>query len=97
MGLSESTELLLTLHRELHEFKDDPEFHNFGFGVRSRFRDWRIRVDKLQSETRLETLAEIGVLPGDLLTLGMEYLWSKGASTGYTKEMEPLFAGRRKS
>ena len=54
MELSESTNLLLTLHRELHDFKDDPEFHNLGFGVRSRagqtftirFLKWRIRVDE---------------------------------------------------
>ena len=93
---SESTDLLLTLHRELHEFKDDPKFHNIGFGVQSRFRQWMIRVYKLQSVAGLETLAEIDVMPGDLLTLGLEYLWSKGEPTAYTLEIEPLFAERRK-
>ena len=91
MKFSESTNLLLTLHRELHEFKDDPEFHNVGFGIQSRFRKWKIRVEKLQAETGLETLAEIDVMPGDLLMLGLEYMRSRGKPTEYTKEMEPLY------
>ena len=91
MKLSESTKRLLTLHRELHEFKDDPEFHNFGFGVSSRFRSWWICVEKLSYQMGLENLAEIDVMPGELIILGLQYMRSKGKPTEYTAEMEPLY------
>ena len=56
---SESTKLLLALYQELHLFKDDPEFHEVGFGACCRFHDWQTRVQELQSRTNLETLMDI--------------------------------------
>ena len=88
---SESTKQLLALYQELHLFKDDPEFHEVGFGACCRFHDWQTRVQELQSRTNLETLMDIDVVPGDLLVLGLEYMKSKGSPTGYTQTMEPKF------
>ena len=79
---SENTKLLLALYQELHLFKDDPEFHEVGFGACCRFHDWQTRVEELRSRTELETLMDIDVVPGDLLVLGLEYMKSKG-SLGY--------------
>ena len=53
---------------------------------------WQTRVETLQSSAGLETLAAVGVLPGDLLTLGMEYMRSKGRPTEYTETTEPHYA-----
>ncbi|MYC99803.1 MAG: hypothetical protein F4X13_11135 [Gammaproteobacteria bacterium] len=89
---SAHTTQLLTLYEELHSFKDDPNFHDVGFGTCCRFHDWQTRVEALQSSAGLETLADVGVLPGDLLTLGMEYMRSKGRPTEYTNTMEPHYA-----
>ena len=88
---SESTKLLLALYQELHLFKDDPEFHEVGFGACCRFHDWQTRVQELQSRTNLETLMDIDVVPGDLLVLGLEYMKSKGSPTAYTQTMDPKF------
>ena len=90
-GFSEQTKRLLALHKELHSFKDDPEFHQVGFGACCRFHEWQARVEVLRSETKLETIMDIEVVPGDLLILGLEYMQSKGRSTEYTKTMEPLY------
>ena len=88
---SANTKQLLTLYEELHSFKDDPTFHEVGFGRCCRFHDWQTRVEALQSKAGLETLADVGVLPGDLLTLGMKYMRSKGRPTEYTETMEPHY------
>ena len=88
VAFSAHTRQLLALYEELHSFKDDPTFHEVGFGSCCRFHDWQTRVEALQSEAGLETLADIGVVPGDLLTLGMEYMRSKGQRTEYTETTE---------
>ena len=89
---SAHTKQLLALYVELHSFKDDPNFHEVGFGRCCRFHDWQTRVEVLQSSAGLETLADVGVLPGDLVTLGMEYTRSRGRPTEYTGTMEPHYA-----
>ena len=89
---SAHTKQLLALYKELHSFKDDPTFHEVGFGTCCRFHDWQTRVEALRSKAELETLADVGVLPGDLLMLGMEYMRSKGRRpTEYTETMEPHY------
>lgn len=89
---SAHTKQLLALHEELHSFKDDPHFHDVGFGTCCRFHEWQTQVEALQSSAGLETLTDVDVLPGDLLTLGMEYMRSKGRPTEYTETMEPHYA-----
>ena len=89
---STHTKQLLALYEELRSFKDDPSFHEVGFGRCCRFHDWKTRVEALRSRAGFETLADIGVLPGDLLMLGMAYMRSKGRPTEYTEAMEPHYA-----
>ena len=89
---STHTKQLLALYEELRSFKDDPSFHEVGFGRCCRFHDWKTRVEALRSRAGVETLADIGVLPGDLLMLGMAYMRSKGRPTEYTEAMEPHYA-----
>ena len=86
---SENTKRLLALYQELCLFKDDPEFHQVGFGVCCRFNDWQKRLEELSSRTKLETFYDIGMVPGDLSVLGLEYLTSKGQPTNYSLEFEP--------
>ena len=91
VAFSPHTRRLLALYEELHSFKDDPTFHQVGFGRCCRFYDWQTRVDTLESEAGLGTLTDVGVVPGDLLILGMEYMRSKGRPTVYTETMEPNY------
>lgn len=88
--LSEHAQALLSLHRELHEFKDDPKFHDVGFAVCCRFNEWLREVDNLSERTDMGIAHEIGFLPGELRTLGMEYMWNKGQATDVSRFFEEI-------
>jgi hypothetical protein len=90
-NMSEDAIQLKTLYEELQNFKDDPQFHEVGFGSCCRFHDWQQRVKELEEQSGSSLLFELGVLPGDLLVLGLEYMRSKGQPTPYTEDMEPEF------
>lgn len=90
-SMSEDAVQLKTLYEELQIFKDDPEFHEVGYGACCRFHEWQQQVKELEERSGSTLLFEIGVLPGDLLMLGLEYMRSKGHPTSYTKNMEPEF------
>ncbi len=49
-AFSPHTKQLLTLYEELHSFKDDPNFHEVGFGRCCGFRDWQTRSEALQAD-----------------------------------------------
>ncbi len=79
---------MIRLYFELLEFKDDPEFHQVGFGVCCRFNVWKQEVDTLTDRSGLDTLREVGIVPGELYSLGWEYFKNKGHSTGLTDYVE---------
>ena len=87
-GLSHSTKEAIRLYVELQEFKDDPEFHQVGFGLCCRFNAWKEQVDALTDSAGLETLVVIGIVPGELWSLGWEYLQNRGRSTDLTDYVE---------
>ncbi len=78
----------IRLYLELQDFKDDPEFHQVGFGLCCRFNEWKQEVDALTGRAGLETLREIGIVPGELLSLGWEYFQNRGRSTFLTAFVE---------
>jgi len=86
--LSNDAQELKTLYEKLQKFKGSPKFHQVGFGRCCRFNKWMVKVETLGSKTGIEILHEVGFLPGDLITLGMEYMRSRGRPTLYSKEME---------
>ena len=87
--LSADAQELKTLYEELQGFKDNPEFHQVGFGTCCRFNKWKVKVESLRSKkTGMKIFREIGFLPGELLQLGMEYMRSRGHPTSYTQVME---------
>ena len=61
------------LYEELQGFKYDREFRRYAFGVCCRFNKWKSKVEELHDRVGLEFAAEFGFLPGDLVTLGLEY------------------------
>ena len=79
---------MIRLYFELQEFKDDPEFHQVGFGVCCRFNVWRQEVDALTDRSGLDTVGEVGIVPGELYSLGLEYFKNNGRSTGLTDYVE---------
>jgi len=88
--LSENAQILLSLHKELQEFKDDPQFHDVGFADCCRFNKWLERVDNLNEQTDLEIMYETGFLPVELRDLGMEYMSNKGQSTNISDSLEEI-------
>ena len=86
--LSPDTKEVIRLFVELQKFKDDPEFHQVLFGRCCRFNDWKLEVDLLAERAELSTVNEIGIVPGDLYTLGWEYGRNSGRSTDLTEVVE---------
>ncbi len=69
---------------ELEGFREDPEFHRVGFGSCCRFNDWLKEAQTLRDTAGLSPLSELGVVPGEIILVGQEYITSAGQSTEYT-------------
>jgi hypothetical protein len=82
---------LAVLYKELLRFKSDPKFGEVGFGLCCKYNAWMKRVEKLRDKPARDVWLQLGVLPGDLLTLGLEYAHSKGAETKFTRDRVPVF------
>ena len=75
MELSPAAVELVRLYEELHTFKDDIEFIDMGFGQGGPYHAWMQAVERHEDENPgFELVNELGVLPGEVLMLGMSYL-----------------------
>ena len=73
--LSPAAVELVRLYEELHTFKDDPEFLDFGFSRAGPYSAWMQAVEKHQDENLgFELSDELGFLTNDVLMLGMDYM-----------------------
>ena len=73
-------------YNELINFKDNKDFHRYGFGSKYKYNDWLINIEKLsEDEMRLKFNIEYGFSIDDLRVLGNEYLRSKGIETEFSK------------
>lgn len=73
-----------TLYLELMDFKIKEDFHSQGFGIGSQYKKWWDRVQFLTNEPEIKLLVKKGIIPGELQTLGNEYLQSQGKETEYS-------------
>ncbi|MET3473718.1 hypothetical protein ABIC78_004273 [Novosphingobium sp. 1529] len=87
-ALSVNGKQLRALWLELEGFRHDPKFHALGFDNPFQYGEWRGRVRALDHSAGKAMIAEIGFPPGELLTLGGEYLKSKGMRTKRSDEIE---------
>jgi len=83
----ESCQLL----KELYSFRYDREFHKTGFGAEGRHNDWLLKV---QNAHRLASqlparYAELKIVPGQILQIGLEFSKSRGKETAYTELLIP--------
>ena len=76
---------LRELYLELMNFKDDPKFHRFGFAPSYKYSRWEKRVELLRQHPDSKLLLKEGVVVGDLLMLGTEYMVNGGRETDYTR------------
>ncbi len=88
--LSQDSRETIRLFVELQQFKDDTEFHDVGFGVCCRFNSWKEEVDSLRDTAGIGTTSEIGIVPGDLPTIGLEYVSSAGQPTELTETIQVI-------
>lgn len=86
--LSHETKEAIRLFMELWSFKDDPEFHRVGFGACCKFNEWKQEVETLANSAGTITLEEIGIVPGDLLSLGWDYFQNAGQPTDLALRLE---------
>ena len=82
---------LRELYLELMNFKDDSNFHRFGFAPGYKYSRWEQRVEVLRQHPDSKLLLKEGVVVGDLLTLGNEYMDNGGRETDYTRFINPEF------
>lgn len=79
--LEETNQLL----NDLLSFKDNEDFHYYGFAAQGKYGWWMNRADELKnSPYAKQILLERGFSLGDLQMLGLEYVKSKGQETEYS-------------
>ena len=76
--LSDSATEAVRLYKQLHGFKDDPEFADMGFSAGGPYHAW---LDDIQSheggqdsDTWLEAFSQLGVPIAEITMLGMNYM-----------------------
>lgn len=87
LDISEDTRELIDLLIILEGFREDPEFHQVGFGVCCRFHVWLEEAESLRDRADIDSLVEVGLVPGDVIQIALEYVRSTGQPTEYTESM----------
>ena len=85
--LSPASVEALRLYKQLHAFKDDPEFIRVGFSPSGPYSAWIKAVDKLDGSGR-EVLLDLNFLPGELSMLGTSYVSRTKSSYNHIEYME---------
>ena len=81
----------MKLYEELHSFKDTNAFSTFGFSQNGPYHAWLETVQRTRDrEGGMAVQHELGVLPGDLLNLGLSYLRSE-SDQQFVRDMERRF------
>ena len=74
------------LYSKLMSFKDSPEFRAYGFSENGDFHSWLVAAQNFTKDDDLHLMHTYGFVSGDIITLGQEYVSSKGKETDYTRE-----------
>lgn len=76
--LSPAAVEVVRLYRQLHGFKDDPEFAELGFSRAGPYHAWLEAIQsldgRLDGEARMEAWHQLGIPIGDVMMLGMNYM-----------------------
>ena len=86
------------IYSKLLSFKDNPDFHSKGFGEGGDYHGWYMAVHNFTKEEDAHLMQVYGIVSGDLLMLGQEYIKSKGKETEYSlgkrNEFERIFSSK---
>ena len=84
------------LYNKLMSFKDSPDFHLYGFAKGGDYHGWYMAAYNFTKDDDLHLMQTYGFVSGDILTLGQEYVSSKGQETDYSRqkreELERIFS-----
>ena len=73
------------LYEELMSFKNNEDFHYYGFDVNYKYNSWLKRADELSDLRQAKyILLNYGFSLGDLQMLGLEYVKTKGRESRYS-------------
>lgn len=80
------------LYKELLQFKSNADFKKYGFSSGGPYYSWLKRVEKLKNHSDSKKLLKKGFVAGELETLGLEYVISKGKETELSKFFNEIFS-----
>ena len=75
---SSTVDEIRNLYVEFHTFKNEEEFRRVGYGRCCKYYQWMKKVDALRGNDPGEFLRSFGILPGELISLGIEYYKGRG-------------------
>ena len=67
-----------SLYAEFQAFKNEDEFRRVGYGRCCKYYQWMKKVEALRGNDAGEFFRSFGILPGELISLGMEYYQGRG-------------------
>lgn len=79
------------LYAELLDMKDEASFRQYGFGAGGPHASWLESVRAFDKDADSKLLIEKGFVLGELESLGMEYVASKGKETSLTEKRNTVF------
>lgn len=89
--LPTDTATCIKLYEELIQFKDKPDFIQFGFAEISPYKEWYNKVENLSKKVGEQNTAYAMIL-GEIMTLANEYCSSRGKETKITQELKHRFS-----
>ncbi len=75
---SSAVDEIRNLYAEFQTFKHDDEFRRVGYGRCCKYYQWMKKVDALRGNDPEEFLRSFGIIPGELISLGIEYYQGRG-------------------
>jgi hypothetical protein len=82
-AVTEAQRFVRQRYQELLKFKSSAEFHHFGFGRGGPYCPWLESVEAGQNDRSYSGAERVAI--GDLQTLGLEYVKTRGAENDYTR------------
>lgn len=81
-----------SLYQELKNFKDNNDFKKYGFAIGGPYHIWLKKVQNLKNNPNSKLLIKKGFVVGELETLGLTYVTSKGKETEVTIFFNKIFS-----
>ena len=84
--LSAASLEIVHLYEQLQGFKDDPQFAQMGFAVGGPYNEWLTSFDTLEEDAG-ESLDQLGFLGGDVMMLGLAYVYDNQENINYFEQL----------